>query len=407
MSKLPFEGIRVADFGWIITAPLGTAWLATMGAEVIKVESKVHPDTLRSGIHGGAIPGEDPAFNCTGGFNSLNYSKYSCCLDMTKPEAQELAYEIIKTSDMVVEAYTAPVVERFGLTFPQLQAIKPDIILVSVSSLGKTGPLKDVTGFGPANQAFASLPSMMGYPGGPPASMGGTWPDYVMGVAMAYLAVAGLYHRKRTGQGIYLDLSMAEAVMDMIPGQLLDYTMNGRVAQPQGNMDDLAAPHNVYRCEGDDKWVAISVHDETQWAAFCQAAGHPEWRDDERFSDIYKRRENRAELDALIREWTLPQSGHSIMEQLQAVGVPAGPSQDTLELMDDPQLQHRNQFFEMDNPHTGPRLSMAMQGIFSAIPERRYSPAPAFDRDNNKVFHDILGLSEDKIARLVEEGVIN
>ena len=180
--------------------------------------------------------------------------------------------------------------------------------------------------------------------------MGGTWPDYVMGVAMAYLAVAGLYHRKRTGQGIYLDLSMAEAVMDMIPGQLLDYTMNGRVAQPQGNMDDLAAPHNVYRCEGDDKWVAISVHDETQWAAFCQAAGHPEWRDDERFKDIYKRRENRAELDALIREWTLPQSGHSIMEQLQAVGVPAGPSQNTRELMDDPQLQHRNQFFENGQP---------------------------------------------------------
>ena len=375
MSKLPFEGIRVADFGWIITAPLGTAWLATMGAEVIKVESKVHPDTLRSGIHGGAIPGEDPAFNCTGGFNSLNYSKYSCCLDMTKPEAQELAYEIIKTSDMVVEAYTAPVVERFGLTFPQLQAIKPDIILVSVSSLGKTGPLKDVTGFGPANQAFASLPSMMGYPGGPPASMGGTWPDYVMGVAMAYLAVAGLYHRKRTGQGIYLDLSMAEAVMDMIPrpaaglhderacgtapGQHGRYgrasqRLTGARAMTSGwpfpfttrPSGPPSAMLRAIRSGGMTSGSGTSTRGARTAPSWMPSLGSGPCRNQDTASWSSFRRWGFRQARPRTRgsSWTTPNSS-------------TGTSS-----------------FEMDNPHTGPRLSMAMQGIFSAIPERQLLP---------------------------------
>jgi benzylsuccinate CoA-transferase BbsF subunit len=407
MSTLPFEGLRVADFGWVITAPLATMWLATLGAEVIKVESKTHPDVIRAGLHGGVLPGPDPTWNRCGGFNSLNYSKYSCCLDLNQPEARDLAHEIVKRSDIVIEAFTAPVAERFGLTFPQLQAVKPDVILVSCSSLGKTGPLKDVTGFGPANQAFASLPSMTGYEGGAPMSMGGTWPDYVCGIIMAYLIMSGLYHRKRTGEGLFIDFSMAEAVMGMIPGQLLDYQMNGRVATPQGNRDHLAAPHDVYRCDGDDKWVAIAVHDDAQWAAFCDAAGHPEWRADERFGDLHRRQAHHAGLDALVTAWTRTLTPRQVTERLQAVGVPAGPSQDGEEIANDPQLRHRGQIIELDHPEVGPRIHMGMQGLFGAIPERRYFPTAVYDEHNDLVFRDLLGLPREEIDRLVAEGVIN
>ena len=406
MGKLPFEGIRVADFGWVITAPLGTEWLATMGAEVIKVESKAHTDVMRGGQHGSHVPGPDPVWNRAGGYNSLNYSKYSCCLDLTKPRARELAHELIKTSDVVIEAFTGPVVERFELTYEWTRFLRPDIIHASVSSLGKTGPLKDVTGFGPANQAFASLPSMMGYQGGPPTSMGGTWPDYVMGIAVAYLTMAALYNRQQTGNGLYIDLSMAEAVMDMIPGQLLDYAMNGRIASPTGNLDAMAAPHNVYRCQGDDKWVAIAVQTEVQWASFCRVVGHPEWREDKRFVDLSQRQKHLSELDVLITEWTRPLEATDIMGRLQAEGISAGPSQNNLDMINDPQLQHRGQFIEIDHPETGKRLQMGMQGIFSAIPERRYSHSPVLDQDNHFVFHDILGVSEDEIEQLTEEGVI-
>ena len=407
MGKLPFEGIRVADFGWILATPLATQWLTTLGAEVIRIESQARLDVVRvrSGIDD-VVPGPEPTWNRVGTFNSLNYGKYGCCLDLRKPEARELAYQIIQKSDVVVEAFTMPVAERFGLTFPKLKVVKPDIILFSISSLGKTGPLKDVAGMGPANQAFASLPSMTGYEGGSPAGMGGTWPDYTVGITAAFLIMSALFHRLRTGQGLHIDLSMAETVMTMIPGQLLDYAMNGRVAKPQGNRDDMEAPNNTYRCQGEDKWVAISVQDDNQWSAFCQAAGHPEWLEDTRFSDAYGRHNHLEELDGLITQWTLSQTAVQVMERLQAAGVPAGPSQNNEELVNDPQLQSRGQFIETDHPEVGRRLTMAMQGIFGAIPERRYEPAPLLGQHNDKVFHDLLGLSHDEIKRLIDEQVI-
>jgi len=407
MNDLPFDGIRVADFGWVITAPLATLWLGTLGAEVIKVESKTHPDVIRAGMHGGILPGPEPTWHRCGGFNSLNYSKYSCCLDLNQQAARDLGHEIVKKSDIVIEAFTTPIAKRFGLTYEQLKEVKPDVILISCSSLGKTGPLQNVTGFGPANQAFAGLPSMTGYEGGTPMSMGGTWPDYICGVIVGYLAISALYHRARTGEGMHIDFSMAEAVMNMVPGQLLDYQMNGRVAVPMGNSDRVAVPHEVYPCEGEDKWVAIAVHDEEQWDAFCHASGHREWLTDARFASSDLRMDNRAELDSLVGAWTKLRTAQGITELLQSVGVPAFPSVDSQELIHDPQLQHRSQFIELEQSEAGIRTHLGMQGVFSAFPERSYFSAPIYDQDNYRVFQDLIGLSPEEIDALISQGVIN
>ena len=407
MAGLPFDGIRVADFGWVITAPLATLWLATLGAEVIKIESKTHPDVIRAGMHGGIVPGPEPTWHRCGGFNSLNYSKYSCCLDLNQEEARTIGHEIVKKSDIVIEAFTTPIAKRFGLTYEQLKEIKPDVILVSCSSLGKTGPLQNVTGFGPANQAFAGLPSMTGYEGGTPMSMGGTWPDYICGVIMGYLAVSALYHRAKTGEGMHIDFSMAEAVMNMVPGQLLDFQMNGRVAVPMGNSDKTAVPHEVYPCLGEDKWVAIAVHDEVQWHAFCTASGHAEWLTDSRFATFEARMNNRKELDALVASWTATKTASEITETLQNVGVPAFPSVDSEELVNDPQLQHRSQFIELEQYEAGLRTHLGMQGVFGGFPERNYFATPIYDQDNYRVFQDLVGLSGEQIEALVAQGVIN
>jgi benzylsuccinate CoA-transferase BbsF subunit len=192
----------------------------------------------------------------------------------------------------------------------------------------------------------------------------------------------------------------------MLPQQVLDYQMNGRIAGPQGNFDPMAAPHGVYRCLGEDKWVAIAVETEDQWAAFCQATGHVEWQEDERFADLFHRQNHREELDTLVAEWARELTALEIMETLQAKGVPAGPSQNAEDLIGDPQLWHRGQFMGMDHPEVGNRLMMAMQGVFSAIPERRYFPPPVFDQDNYFVFHEMLGLPKEEVEQLIEEGVI-
>ena len=162
MARLPFEGIRVADFGWVITTPIATLWLATLGAEVIKIENAEHRDAQRR-INFGGLIGDLSEPNGHGGFNSMNYSKYACLLDMSTPKGRSLAREIIKKSDVVVEAFTQSGLERFELTYEQLRVVKPDVIMLSNSSLGKTGPRRDVSGYGPSNQAYAGLPSMTGH----------------------------------------------------------------------------------------------------------------------------------------------------------------------------------------------------------------------------------------------------
>ena len=260
---------------------------------------------------------------------------------------------------------------------------------------------------GPANQAFAGLPSMTGYEGGTPTGMGGTWPDYTVGLTLAYLIISALYHRQRTGEGLYIDHSMAETVMSMIPGQLLDYCHERQGSRCLAGTGMIwLSPTTCIAARATTSGSPSPSMTKRQWAAFCKAAGHSEWLEDERFCDSFSRHQSVKELDALVTEWTLTLTNMEVMERLQAVGVPAGPSQNNEALINDPQLQFRNQFIETDHVEVGRRVSMGLQGQFSAIPERRYNAAPAMGQHNEEVFHDFLGLSREEIDRLVEEEVI-
>jgi len=247
-----------------------------------------------------------------------------------------------------------------------------------------------------------------GYPGGAPSGLGGTWPDFMIGVVMAYAVLSALHYRRRTGQGQYIDLAMAEVVMSMLPEGFADYNMNGRDRGRRGNRDDLMVPHNVYRCAGNDQWAAIAANTEDEWRALCETLGHGEWLVDPRFKDQPSRKANEETLDTLIESWTIRRSPTEVMHTLQAAGVAATPVLNTEGLCTDPQFQQRNYTVAIDHPVTGSIPVAGIPGIYSALPKQdlQYTAAPRLGQHNEDVLGRLLGLSAAEIARLKEEQVV-
>lgn len=404
MKNQPLQGIRIVDFGWILSVPHCTAWLGTLGAEVIRVESQRRLDLARMGLGGGAdgIPGP----NRSGAFNGLNYSKKSITLNIASAEGLALAQDLIRQSDVVCENFATDVLERLGLGYRALCAIKPDIILLSGSTLGTTGPEREATGWGPNVCSYAGLPFLSGYPGGPPADLGGTWPDYGIGTMMVFALLSAIYHHRRTGEGQHVEVAMGEAVTAMIPEAVLDYTMNGRQAPRSGNRDAGMAPHGVYPCLGEDRWVAIAVASDAEWRALARAAGQPSWADDPRFIDLLSRKRHEDALDELVAGWTSRQTAHDVMQLLQGVGVAAGPVMTIRDLMEDPQMQARGFAVEIDHPEVGRRTVAGLPARFGAMPELSYAHAPCLGEHNAAVFCELLGLSSTTLQHLQETGVV-
>ena len=310
----PLEGVRIVDFGWILSVPYAGGWLGSLGAEVIRVESNTRLELGRSGIGGGAdgIAGA----NRSAVWNCLNHSKRGVTLNIRDPKAQELVKEIVAVSDVVMENFSTGVLDRLGLGYEELRKVRPDLIVLSGSSMGTFGPDREATGFGPNVCSYAGQPSLTGYEGGRPQNLGGNWPDYLVGTMMVQSVLSALWHRRKTGEGQRIEAAMAEVVSSMLPEAFLDYTMNGRVAERIGNRDPDMAPHNVYPCQGEDQWVAIAVQSDEEWMRFGCAGSWtvPGLSSDARFSDVQSRKRNEDELDEIVSEWT---KGRSPMEVTQ------------------------------------------------------------------------------------------
>ena len=405
MDNRPLQGIRILDFGWILSVPHCTAWLGTMGAEVIRVESMARLDLTRVGVAGGTADGI-PGVNRAAGFNGLNYSKKSITVNLGTQAGRELVKQLVKVSDVVTENYATGVMDRLGLGYEDLRKIKPDIIMLSGSTLGTTGPEREATGWGPNVCSYAGLPYISGYRDGPPADLGGTWPDYMIGTMMVFAVLSAVYHHRRTGQGQRIEVAMGEVVTTMIPEAVLDYTMNGRQRPRMGNHDDFMAPHNVYPCAGDDQWVAIAVANDGEWQALCRVLGNPEWASDPRFADQLSRYHNQDELDDLIANWTRRHTAYEVMHALQEAGIAAGPVTTIFDLMDDPHMRERGFAVAIDHPEVGPRTVAGLPAKFSAMPELAYYAAPCLGQHNEEVFCGLLGLSKDEVERLKEAEVI-
>jgi len=399
-GTMPLSGIRVADFSWVAAGPWCTRYLAIMGAEVIKIESQHRIDMTRSsGPFSDGIAG----VNLSGYFNMWNQSKRSCTINLASEKGRDIARRLVKISDIVVENFSLGTMEKFGLSYSQLKQLRPDLIMLSSSGFGRTGPQKHYVAYGRNLQAASGLSYLTGYPG---AEMGVTiiWSDYISALTNAFAILVALHHRRRTGMGQYIDVSMLEATAMQLPDAIMDYAMNGRNWSRMGNQSNTAVPHNCYRCLGDDKWVAIEVTSE-QWPDFCRAIGNLPWCHDMKFADLLQRLAHRDELDRLVESWTSQRTVEDVVSRLQRYGIAAGPSTDLEDLFADESLFDRRTLVRVAHPEAGVKVGPGLPWRMSRVlPD--IQGAPLLGGDNRYVFCELLGMSEDEVATLAQEGAI-
>jgi len=361
-TVLPLEGIRVVEFTTAWVGPGCGMMLSEMGAEIIKIENPKLPDywrRLQAYYRGEGI-------NRSASFAVLNRGKKSCLLDLKRPEDVDKAKKLVKISDIVIENYAPRVMESLGLGYSVLKDIKPDLIMISASGYGATGPDRDCLAFGPVLEAYSGLASLIGYPDGPPLPCGTTPSDHIGGITSAFAVLAALHHRDMTGEGQHIDLSEVESLTACIPEAVMEFTMNGRAPLPKGNRDEAMAPHGTYRCAGDDKWIAIAAGMDSEWKDLCLVMEKPELIDDERFIDGFSRLKNQDDLDRIITEWTKDRTPLDIMTKLQQANIAAGPVYSGEELYKDPHLRARGFFVEHNHPEVGKR---ELPGVFAKLSE--------------------------------------
>ncbi|MDI6858477.1 MAG: CoA transferase [Dehalococcoidia bacterium] len=401
-KKAPLEGIRVVDFTWAWAGPQASLILALMGAEVIKVESRRRLDhsRLRS-LVAGPMVGPDSSFI----FNTLNLNKLSVTLNLSQPRAVEIAKAIVKVSDVVMENMRPGVMDRLGLGYEALRQVKSDIIMLSSSAVGGTGPERSYTGYAPTFAAMGGLAYITGRPGGRPAPLMGSI-DLRVGSTSAFAVLAALHYRKRTGKGQYIDLSSAEAVSALMGDVFLDYSMNRRVPPRMGNRSKFMAPHGCYRSKGENQWVSIAVGSDEEWRALCETIGDKRLKEDERFADCLSRWQNQDALDAVIGEWTSAHDQHEIVETLQKAGVAAMPVYDGPSLVQDEQVKARGTLTPVEHPLMGEKMVVAPMWRLSKTPAEIRRHGPLLGQDNEYVLGELVGMSKEEIEKLAEEQVV-
>ena len=409
-SAPPLSGVRVIDLTWIVAGPTCTRMLADFGAEVIRVENQQTLDSIRFGRP--HPKGFEPP-DSSGMFNWLNRGKRSITLNARHPRGLELLKRLLAVSDVLVENYSSRVLENWGLGYEQQREAKEDIIYVSLSGFGHSGPRRDYGTWGPTAQALSGLTAMSGFAGGEPAGWGFSYLDHLAGFTAATAIAAALRHRGETGRGQWIDLSQVETGMAVTGPASLDFTANGRryreTGNPPGNRSvwPKAAPHNTYRTAGDDKWIMITCLSHEQWAALCGVLDAPEWLDDERFATLPARLRNQDALDEMIGERTAGQEGRKLMERLQAAGVPAGAVQNGVDLVaNDEQLAAREWTVAREHAVLGEHITDGLPVHFSRTPGTRERPGPLLGEANEYVYGELLGYSSEEITELMIDGAL-
>lgn len=403
MNTGGLRGVRVLDFTQVWAGPYCSMLLALNGAEVIKVESERRPDRTRffSVTLATTYKGKDESQL----YNNLNLNKLDITLNLSHPQGVELAKDIAKVCDVVVENFRPGVMDRLGLDYEALRQVRPDIVYLSSSSRGSTGPEWNYAGYAPTFAALSGLSHLTGHRDGTPSLMSGRT-DLLVGTSAFLAIMAALIYRSRTGKGQYIDLSSSEAISVLIGDTFMDYAMNGREQTRNGNRDPSMAPHNCYRCQGEDKWISIAVASEEEWQSFCNAINNPEWTKDARFADAFSRKANEDELDRLISEWALNHTHYEAMELLQGAGVAAMPTFSSEELFDNPHLRERRVYTEIDHPVIGKQTLVGEPWKLSATPAAVTRHAPLFGEHNQYVFGKLLGMPTARLEQLQKEHII-
>jgi len=401
-NKPVLQGLKIADFSWVIVGPTIAAELAAFGAEVIHVECHRFPDTGRTI---GPYKDNKPTIDGSAWYAIRNYNKYGISLDMGKPKGQEIARKLIQWADIACESMTPGNMAKWGLDYESCKKFKPDIIYFSTCQFGQKGPYSRFAGYGQLGAAYAGFSYVTGQPGKTPPQLYNNYPDFISPPYMMATILAALLRRRRTGQGMYLDGAQVEGGATFMGPAILDYVVNGRIAGRIGNRDPYMAPHGVYPCRGNDRWLAIAVSDEKEWQAFVRAIGEPDWCTP-KFSSVVARKQHEDELDSLIARWTSNYTPEQAMQLLQDAGVPAGIVAMGEDLLNDPQLKYREHYVYLQHKAIGRHAYHAPAYRLSKTPHRMWKAAPCLGEDNLYVYKEILGFSEAQVSDWMAESVI-
>ena len=401
---LPLAGVRIVDLTQAWIGPFAVMLLADLGADVVKVESHNRPDVWRRWVADPFPANENAAVeNSSPLFNSVNRNKRSLCLDLKTAEGLDLLRRLIGEADCVLENYTPRVMSRFGLEWQNLAKTNPGLVMTSWSGFGKTGPLSDYKANGTSIEALAGWDWLHRYPGGEPMVMGFYQADAICGLQMAATTLVALFHSRRTGQGQAVDGSMLEAATGYMGEVLLDAALGGEQTPP-GNGDPDHAPHGVYPCAGDDRWIALAVDSDESWRRLAVMSGREDLADSV-FDRHPDRIANAEKLDEALAEWTRTQDAESLMERLQTFGLAAGVVRTTAELMACRHLQQRSWFRRTEHVDMGEHRYNGHPWRMDSLRERADLPPPRLGEHSREVLRERLGLSDDEIDDLFARGV--
>ncbi|WP_428029435.1 CaiB/BaiF CoA transferase family protein [Ancylobacter sp.] len=388
MNPLALEGIRVIDFSWVMAGPMTTKMLGAMGAEIIKIESSTRPEfSVRDGM-----------------FSVINNNKRSATLNITTPEGQELIRDLVRSSHVVVENFSSRVLSKYGLSYDTLREIKPDIIFVSASGMGRTGPEKDLLAYGSLLQGYSGRVGMIGEPNAALEAMGilPAWTDPITALWETTAILAAIRHWRESGQGAYVDLSMLEATVALLPEALLHAALGRDVPERRSITETGAAPSGCFRCAGDDAWLALSVRTNEEWRGLCRVMAEADLDGQPFASGAATRLAAKEEINARVAAWLRTRDSHSSEAALQAEGVPASRSRHMAEIVADPHMRERGMFGEIDGTVQMATLPWLTEEGWRGA----FAPTPAIGQDNDYVFGTLLGLSAEGRAALAEAGTI-
>ena len=413
MPQQPLQNFRILDLSRIWAGPYCTKLLADMGAEVIKMESLRVYDSHRGPVAPApgiaAYPDSDPGgepWNRNGWFNCLHMSKYGITLELTQPAGREVFEELVSISDVVIENFRQGSLERLGYTYETFRRIRPDVIYVSMPAFGNSGPWKGYVAYGIGQEQLSGMAHMTGYQDDGPMKSGINHGDPITGAHAAGVVLAALRYRKRTGQGMFIDVSQQESAVALIGGDVLAYQMTGQEPQRRGNHSPHFAPHDCYPCLGEDRWITIAVTSDREFSRLARVMGDPALAQDARFASNDRRLAHQDELDAIISRWTSQRDLFQMTRQLQEAGLPAAPVMGGPDLLEDPHYRDRATFNQIAHSQVGPKWYPGFAWRMSETPGEVHWPSPTLGQHNHHIYSQLLGLTDDQIAQLERDGVI-
>jgi benzylsuccinate CoA-transferase BbsF subunit len=401
MSKRALEGVKVLEIAYIGITPMTIRLLGMNGATVVRVESRTRLDPLRT-----SGPFVD-------GINSLEHSaeivhvhsdKFGIALNLKNPKAIEVAKRLAAWADIVADGFTTGVLEKLGLGYQALKEVNPDIIMFSCNTFGQTSPMAAFPSTGIQLTGMTGFTEVSGWPDRGPIALG-YYSDFIVPHFNLLTLLSALDFRKRTGKGMHIDLAQYEAALYFNAPLVLDYTANKRLGKRHGNSLPGAAPHGVYRCQGDDSWCTIAVTTDQEWRDFCRVIGNPGWTSRDQFSTLLARKQNEDALNRLVQEWTSLHSAKEVMDLLQAAGVSAAAVQTGEEVFKDPQFNHYG--FSRYLFYPGIEREIAAEFPFvklSKTPAEVKMPRPMIGEHNEYICTQILGMSDEEFVDYMAAG---